>query len=241
MLDWLKRDPRAEPSIVIGQLELPLIIRRHARAKRMTLRLAPDGKAVKVTIPDWGRTADALFFARSRQEWLARQLAAMPEPKPLGPGSVLRFRGQSLLIDYAADAMRKPVFADNTLRLGGPAASLERRVKRWLAAEARNYLLADLAEYCRRAERETPELALSNARRRWGSCAPGGTIRVNWRLIMAPDFVRRSVVAHEVAHLSHFDHSARFHAHLAALFEGDLDAANQWLKRDGPGLYYPFG
>ena len=58
---------------------------------------------------------------------------------------------------------------------------------------------------------------------------------------MAPDFVRRSVVAHEVAHLVHFDHSPRFHALLAALFEGDLAAANRWLKREGRSLYAPFG
>ena len=58
---------------------------------------------------------------------------------------------------------------------------------------------------------------------------------------MAPDAVRRSVVAHEVAHLIHFDHSPRFHALLGELFEGDLPAANAWLKQHGRGLYQPFG
>jgi predicted metal-dependent hydrolase len=53
--------------------------------------------------------------------------------------------------------------------------------------------------------------------------------------------VRRSVVAHEVAHLVHFDHSPAFHACLAAIFEGNVDEANGWLKRYGPGLYQPFG
>jgi predicted metal-dependent hydrolase len=58
---------------------------------------------------------------------------------------------------------------------------------------------------------------------------------------MAPDFARRSVVAHEVAHLVHFDHSPRFHTLLANLFEGDVSEANAWLKREGRGLYLPFG
>ncbi len=82
---------------------------------------------------------------------------------------------------------------------------------------------------------------LSRATRRWGSCAHDGTIRLNWRLVMAPDSVRRSVVAHEVAHLLHMDHSPRFHAALNALFENDIDVANQWLKREGRSLYVPFG
>jgi predicted metal-dependent hydrolase len=66
-------------------------------------------------------------------------------------------------------------------------------------------------------------------------------VRVNWRLVQAPDHVRRSVVAHEVAHLVHFDHSPAFRALVRRLFEGDLAAANAWLKRAGPGLYVAFG
>lgn len=53
--------------------------------------------------------------------------------------------------------------------------------------------------------------------------------------------MRRSVVAHEVAHLVHFDHSPAFHTLLERLFECNLDAANAWLKREGRGLYAAFG
>jgi predicted metal-dependent hydrolase len=53
--------------------------------------------------------------------------------------------------------------------------------------------------------------------------------------------VRRSVVAHEVAHLVHFDHGPRFRTLLGDLFEGDLAAADLWLKREGRSLYLPFG
>ena len=82
---------------------------------------------------------------------------------------------------------------------------------------------------------------LTNARRRWGSCARDGTIRINWRLVMAPPYVRRSVVAHEVAHLVHFDHSPAFHAFLGEIYEADIRMANRWLKREGKSLYLPLG
>ena len=58
---------------------------------------------------------------------------------------------------------------------------------------------------------------------------------------MAPDEVRRSVIAHEVAHLVHFDHSPAFHALLARLFGAGLPAADRWLKREGRSLYGYFG
>jgi hypothetical protein len=102
---------------------------------------------------------------------------------------------------------RRPVVDDGQLLVGGPREQLVGRVQRWLAGEALRLCGEDLAHYCARAGVPVPALGLSSARRRWGSCAADGSIRINWRLIMAPDAVRRSVVAHEVAHLVHFDHS----------------------------------
>lgn len=241
MLDWLKPDPRKPHILELGDMRLPLVIRRLARARRMTLRLAPDGSEVRLSIPQWGRTAEAIAFAQSRRDWLARQLAALPQPLPIAPGSTLLYRGEALSIGHDPRLARKPRLHEASIRLGGPVDSIAARLKRWLEGEARALLAEDLAQYCDRAGRPLARLALSGARRRWGSCSPAGSIRINWRLVMAPDFVRRSVVAHEVAHLVHFDHSPAFHALLGELFEGDIAAANAWLKREGRSLYLPFG
>jgi hypothetical protein len=54
---------------------------------------------------------------------------------------------------------------------------------------------------------------------------------------MAPPMVRRSVVAHEVAHIRHMNHSPAFYAHLDALFPGERKAADRWLKQHGSDLY----
>jgi len=241
MLDWLRRDPRSTPTIAIGGREVPIVVRRLERARRLTMRLAPDGSEVRISMPRWGRTAEALSFATSRRTWLEQQLATVPAPSQLQPGSIVRFRGEPLVLEHDPTARRAPQCASGKLQVGGAAGSLEPRLRRWLQGEAKRLLAGDLEDYCRRAGLPVSPLALSGARRRWGSCAANGAIRINWRLIMAPDFVRRSVVAHEVAHLVHFDHSPAFHACLGALFEGDLAAANTWLKREGRSLYQPFG
>ena len=54
---------------------------------------------------------------------------------------------------------------------------------------------------------------------------------------MAPPQVRRSVVAHEVAHLRHMDHSKSFYDHLDSIFEGERKAADLWLKQHGGNLH----
>ena len=240
MIDWLRRTS-ADLAIRIGERELPLAIRRHARARRLVMRLAPDGSEVRVTLPRWGRTEDALVFARARLDWLERQLAAVPQARAPRPGGTLGYRGAELAIDWHPAHPRKPRLESDALCIGGPAENLPARLQRWLEAEARQLLEMDLAFYCARAGHPVPALKLSRAQRRWGSCSDGIAIRINWRLVQAPDAVRRSVVAHEVAHLRHFDHSAAFHAHLGSLFEGDLTAADAWLKAHGRTLYATFG
>jgi hypothetical protein len=225
----------------VGDRELPVVVRRLRTARRITLRLAPDGSEARISMPEWGRTADALRFAEQRRDWLAAQLARIPAPVRIEPGSSLTYRGETLRIDWHEGAARRPSLQPGALLIGGPRDGIEGRLRRWLEAEALRLAGEDLAHYCARAGQPAPRLALSRALRRWGSCSSRGVIRINWRLVMAPDFVRRSVVAHEVAHMTHFDHSPAFHAHLAALYEAPIERANRWLKTEGRGLYHPFG
>ncbi|UIP06709.1 M48 family metallopeptidase [Erythrobacter sp. SDW2] len=240
MIDWLRRNP-ADLTVSVGDATLPVEIRRHPTARRMVLRLADDGASVRVTLPRWGRTVDAVEFAASRTDWLASQLAGRPRTCAPQAGGTLPYRGRHLRIAWERAHPRKPRVEQGHVLLGGPEETLGARLKRWLQAEAREALSDDLAWYAGRANLPAPPLSLSNARRRWGSCSVTGHMRINWRLIMAPDHVRRSVAAHETAHRLHFDHSPAFHAALGKLFEGDLKAADRWLKDHGRSLYAPFG
>lgn len=240
MIDWLRRLP-VDPEIELGGRVLPIEIARHPRARRLTLRLAADGRAVRLTVPRWASDGEAVAFARARADWLAGQLARIPEACPPRDGGTLLYRGEERRIEWRADAGRKVSFDGTVVRLGGPQASLGSRLQRWLEGEALRLMGEDLAHFCGRAGTEVPRLTLSRAQRRWGSCSNGGTVRINWRLVQAPDPVRRSVVAHEVAHLVHFNHSCRFHALLGEIFDDDLPAAERWLKAHGRGLYAAFG
>lgn len=243
---FLKRKA-APPTDHVETLALPdgcekvLRIRRHARARRLTLRLAPDGSEVRVTIPRWAPFGEGRDFALSRRDWLAAQLNRMPQPVAIGIGSAIAYRGRDLTVAWEPRLPRRPALIGERLQLGGPEDGIAGRVRRWLESEALDLARADLAFYCAAADLDMPQLRLSRAQRRWGSCSSHGTVRINWRLVMAPDMVRRSVVAHEVAHLVHFDHSPRFHAFLGQIYEDDIAAADAWLKRHGRTLHAPFG
>jgi predicted metal-dependent hydrolase len=240
MIDWL-RPQVAEPEVEIAGRILPVAVRRNARARRLTLRLAPDGSEVRVTLPKWCATREALAFVHARTGWLAVQLAKVPARQAIEPGGAVRYRGEPLSIDWHPEAPRSPRLVERRLTLGGPCENLAPRVQRWLEREALRLIGEDLAHFAARAAVARPQLRLTRAQRRWGSCSSGGIVRINWRLVQAPDSVRRSVVAHEVAHCLHFDHSPAFHAALARIYDGDVAAADAWIKANGRSLYASFG
>lgn len=240
MIDWL-RAPVLDPELELGGKRVPIVLKRLRNARRLTLRLAPDGSEVRITLPAWAEGREAIAFAHARVGWLADQLAKLPQRAAPAPGGEVHYRGTALRLAWEARAARRPVLAGEVLKIGGPQAGLEGRIKRWLEGEALRLAEADIYDYCAAAGLDPVPVGLTRAQRRWGSCSDKSRIRINWRLVQAPDFVRRSVVAHEVAHLVHFDHSPAFHALLGRIFEGEIKTADRWLKEHGRGLYAAFG
>ncbi len=240
MIDWLRREALA-PEVELAGRTVPVAIRRNARARRLTLRLAPDGSEVRVTLPKWCASREALAFVHARSGWLAEQLGKVPERRVPAPGGTVLYRGRELFIDWKERGHRTPALEGEHIVVGGPAKNLGPRLQRWLEREATRLMGEDVAFFAERAGIVAPALRLSRAQRRWGSCSTSGTVRINWRLVQAPDSVRRSVVAHEIAHCLHFDHSPAFHAALARLFDGDVAEADAWIKAHGRTLYAAFG
>jgi predicted metal-dependent hydrolase len=73
----------------------------------------------------------------------------------------------------------------------------------------------DLAKKVARRFPDPPEIAAArfstSQRARWGSYSPRtGTVRLNAALRQMPDWVLEGVVAHELAHVRHPDHSREF-------------------------------
>jgi predicted metal-dependent hydrolase len=142
----------------------------------------------------------------------------------------LTLGGMALVLDWSETYPRKPVRQGDRLRIGGPEAQLGARLIRWLRQEALVLLTQETAEFAQKAGVSITSIGVGDPVSRWGSCAASGAIRYSWRLILAPSFVRRATVAHEVAHRVHMDHSPRFHALVATLLGTDPAPARRWLR-----------
>ena len=115
---------------------------------------------------------------------------------------------------------------------------MPRRIETWLKRRALAVLTEETAEFAAKAGVTVNRVAIGDPKGRWGSCASTGTIRYSWRLICAPPYVRRSTVAHEVAHRLHMDHSPAFHAAYRRLLGADPAPARAWLRRHGAALHW---
>ena len=79
-------------------------------------------------------------------------------------------------------------------------------------------------------------VSVRNQRSRWGACSARGSITLNWRLILVPDFVRDYVMIHELMHRRELNHSRRFWRHVEAACPRYEDA-RRWLRTDGQQLF----
>lgn len=211
---------------------------RHAQARRAKLSVDPVSGRVRLTLPRRAALAPALAWAQEKSGWVASQRARLPDARPFAPDAVVPLGDGTLIIDWDAARPRTVRREADRLICGGPRDGLARRVETWLKREALRLLSAETAEFAALAGVTVTAVAIGDARGRWGSCASHGAIRYSWRLILAPDLVRRATVAHEVAHRVHMNHGPDFHALAARLSGGTDRKAGRWLRAHGAALHW---
>lgn len=214
----------------------PLTLKPNKRARRLRLRVDPRSRSLTLIMPPGVSRKRALEWAAGHADWAAQSIGAIAETVAIGPGATIPLFGERHRVEWIGGA-RLVARHEGRLAIGGPAEGLEGRVLRWLKAEALALLTRETQEFAAKAGVTVSSVAIGDPRSRWGSCASDGRIRYSWRLIMAPDFVRRATVAHEVAHRTHMDHSPRFHALVRELLGADPAPARTWLRREGSALH----
>lgn len=226
-----------EPIFHGGGRSIALTLRPMPTALRLRLSVDAIGGRVLLTMPQRGSRRAALAWVEGRRGWVEEMLAKAPAGRPFELGAVVPFDDAMLLIDRREEGPRTARREGERLLCGGAADRLASRVEAWLKREALVLLSADTAHFAARAGVGVARVSVSDPRRRWGSCSTSGAIGYSWRLALMPRFVRRSVVAHEVAHRVHMDHSPAFHAAHADVLGEDPRHAREWLRRHGAEMH----
>lgn len=101
------------------------------------------------------------------------------------------------------------VSLSSRVRRSEPEA-VEELLKSWLLQEAQSHFKRRLQQLSEQTELVPSELEVKGFKRRWGQCSSTGIIKLNWRLIHAPQAVQDYVIIHELCHLRQMNHSPAF-------------------------------
>jgi predicted metal-dependent hydrolase len=220
--------------VLPGDPPIPLVLRRSARARRISLRISQLDGRVTLTLPKRLPLGDAVAFAREKEAWIRKHLEARGDDVTIGAGSSLPIGG--LLHDVAQGTGRRVTFEPGRVLVPGPAARIAPRLGGHLKTLARARLAEASDHYAARLGLPYAAITLRDTRSRWGSCTADGRLMYSWRLILAPPEVLDYVAAHEVAHLAEMNHSEAFWAQVTRIY-GDYAAPRAWLRREGSTLH----
>ena len=215
--------------------ETPIRWRRSGQARRISLRIDARAGTVVVTLPPRTAREAGLELLRTHSEWVAGKLAALPGQVALEAGETIALSGVPHVIRPAPDARRGVWVEAGEIRVSGERAFLARRVLDFLRREARVTLALCARRIAQACGLQPKRLVIKDTSSRWGSCSSDGVVMFSWRLVMAPPEIQHYVVAHELAHLHHLDHGAKFWTEVARLTPHRA-RAEAWLRLHGPAL-----
>ncbi|HEY9068214.1 MAG TPA: SprT family zinc-dependent metalloprotease [Burkholderiaceae bacterium] len=243
------RHPQADREIRLQEHTVAYALKR-VRRRTIGFIVGPEG--LSVNAPRWVGIAEIESGLREKGAWILRKLREQQERTQRlaeakvewRDGTTIPFLGETVIVvlDSRAtgavlntDAQALPGVPRLTLHVGLPQQAAPEQIRdavqSWLQRQARRVFEERIRHYAEQLRVTCTRLSLSSAQTRWGSASADGSIRLNWRLIHFAMSSIDYVVAHELAHLRHMDHSPRFWDVVRSVLP-DFEATREQL-RDG--------
>ena len=231
--------------VQFGDATIEYEVHRSGR-RRKTVQITMDGGRVLVAAPVDTLGSNLEAIVRKRAPWILRQfpdLSSQTARKRFVSGETLPYLGRNVrLIVGPADVQAPQVRFDHwSFRIDVPLlleetdryGEIRRVVSQWYWQRAAQRLPKTVELWRKRMGwPERPEVLVRDQRRRWGSCAPDGTLRFNWRVVMLAPALIEYVVVHELSHLKISSHSQDYWALVFSLLP-DVHERRRHLKEAG--------
>ena len=209
--------------VLFGDATIEYEVQRSDRRKK-TVQITMDGGRVLVAAPSDTPDSNLETIVRKRAPWILRQVpdsGLQASKKRFVSGETLPYLGRNvrLIVEIANEPSPEVRFDHWTFRITVPKGLDEpkrydetrKMVVQWYRRQASQRLPEKVELWRKRMGwPETPQVLIRDQRQRWGSCAPDGTLRFNWRVVMLRPKLAEYIVVHELAHLKANSHSAEF-------------------------------
>jgi predicted metal-dependent hydrolase len=238
-------------TVVFGTTTIEYAVQRRNRRKTIAITVRPD-RSVSVAAPTGIRRALIASKVREKAEWVVRQQERLRQnarhaAKKGVSGESFRYLGRQ----YQLKVQRRPVgpaVVEATMSRGCLVVRVGRRwstVRRreavqqalvsWYREKANAQIRSAVQRFAARLGVTVKAIQVREMKTRWGSGGPDAQVRFNWRIVMAPKRLLEYVVAHELCHIRHHDHSREFWRLLGRVMP-DYGQRRHELEKLGPAL-----
>ena len=219
-------------------------------ARRKTLGLQVKSGQVIVRAPTYLAQSYIDDFIQSKSTWLSSKVAEHNSRSAVTlmnftHGSFIWFHGETkpLIVDFQSKpqvlnfddkikvvlSQRSRDVVDTTLQLNKLAIKVKKQLEQWFKQQAHEYISVRLAVLSEETQLFAQSFNIRQYQARWGSCNSRGELSFNYLLMMTPQWVIDYVIVHELCHLVHMNHSAKFWQLVAQHFPRYREART-WLK-----------
>ncbi|MEX2961609.1 M48 family metallopeptidase [Microbulbifer sp. TYP-18] len=222
---------------------IPYRLVRSTRRKRLGLVMAATG--VEVRIPQRCAERHGHQFLRDNIQWVRAQLVRADERAREIPsylyqlGETIPWLGRAHRLQRAADpadsGVKDGVLAVFTQAREPDAAQLRPALHRLLKREALALLTDKSQELAALTGVQFCAVKVRRTKTKWGHCSLGGELQYNWLVCLAPEAVVDYLVAHEVSHLHHHNHSRAFWRQVESVCPNYREL-RRWLRDNGHRL-----
>jgi predicted metal-dependent hydrolase len=228
--------------VQFGRTLIEYGISRSKRRKTVAVTVHPTGNVI-LTAPPTASVERLDRVVHQKARWIAARLRLVRPFAQLQPAKEF-VNGDGFLYLGRQYRLRVLTGPEKVWLEGGrlvvrvPASHRVRldRVRALLVAWYREHAEVRLAQrvshWAGRIGAPVPPVIVREQELRWGSCSPTGVVRFNWRIVQAPMRLLDYVVAHELLHLAHPDHTKAFWAALGAVLP-DADVRRAALRDFG--------
>ncbi|CAC9646135.1 M48 family metallopeptidase [bacterium endosymbiont of Bathymodiolus sp. 5 South] len=219
--------------------ELGLVKYKLIRSKRKTLSLQIDKDgALSVRAPMRLSVKKIESFICEKQVWIETKQTQIRATKPdkinYQAGGYFLFLGYSYPLKL--DNTEVPVRLNNKKFYLSTIYDAASAFHWFYKKEFIKIALPRLEYYSQKHNLIFNQVRFKAQKTRWGSCSSQNNINLNYLLMMAPMWVIDAVIAHELAHIAHKNHSKDFYQLLDSMIS-TRKQADIWLKDNAQKLH----
>jgi len=213
-------------------------LRRSRKSSRISIQVRGNA-SIWVTAPPLIPKLLIEIFLKKQECWIQQQITKQQKRVAVETAESIQLFGKTYMKDTTNKEKEKTGFTivDGKLVYNNALAMVTlsepqyiQAVARFLKQTAEQYILPKTHSLAKTMQINFSHITLREQRSRWGSCSTRGTLNFNWRLVHFSPQVIDYVLIHELAHITHHNHSASFWA-LVAKYAPTYERSKKILEK----------